>query len=140
MNLFVATINPATTTKDLQKLFAHYGLVTTVKVILDHVTGKSKRYGFVEMPNNHEALEAIKELDKTSFQEYMITVKESQNSDYQIADDESEFENQNSTSLQSVNGDNRRYNNNVALLNKSQRSFNSPRNYGYRGSGYERYK
>lgn len=84
MNLFVARLNPATTTKDLQKLFAHYGLVTTVKVIFDRVTGRSKRYGFVEMPNNNEAHEALRELDNTSFQENIISVKESQPTDYRI--------------------------------------------------------
>ena len=78
MNLFIANLSPASTTKDLQKLFSHYGLVTTVKVIMDHGTGRSKRYGFVEMPSIYEAHEAIVELNNTSFQDKLILVKESQ--------------------------------------------------------------
>ena len=78
MNLFIANLSPASTTKDLQKLFSHYGIVTTVKVIMDRVTGRSKRYGFVEMPNNFEAREAMAELNHASFQEKLILVRESQ--------------------------------------------------------------
>ena len=78
MNIFVAKLNASTTSQDLQKLFAHYGFVTSVKVIMDHFTGKSKGYGFVEMPNAEEAEEALKELDSTLFQQAVITVKDSQ--------------------------------------------------------------
>lgn len=78
MNIFVAKLSPSTTSQDLQKLFAHYGFVTSVKVIMDHLTGRSKGYGFVEMPNMEEATEALKELDSTLFQEAVIIVKDSQ--------------------------------------------------------------
>ncbi len=78
MNLFVAKLSPSTTSQDLQKLFAHYGFVISVKVIMDHFTGKSKGYGFVEMPNVEEAQEALKELDSSLFQQAVITVKDSQ--------------------------------------------------------------
>lgn len=77
MNLFVARLNSCTTTKDLQKLFEHYGGVNIVKVIIDKKTGRSKCYGFVEMPDNHEAHEALKELDNTLFHENIISVRES---------------------------------------------------------------
>jgi RNA recognition motif-containing protein len=77
MNLFVAKLNPESTSEDLQKLFAHYGHVSAVRVIIDKETGNSKRYGFVEMPNETEAKEALKELNETEFQESMIVVKES---------------------------------------------------------------
>lgn len=78
MNLFVAKLNSASTSEDLQKLFAHYGNVTSVRVIHDKETGNSKRYGFVEMPNDVEAKEALRELNDTEFQESIIVVKESQ--------------------------------------------------------------
>ncbi len=78
MDLFIANLSPASTTKDLQKLFSHYGLVTTVKVIMDHGTGRSKQYGFVEMPNVYEAREAMVELNNTFFQDKLIQVRESQ--------------------------------------------------------------
>lgn len=78
MNLFVAKLNSGSTSEDLQKLFAHYGNVTSVRVIHDKETGNSKRYGFVEMPNDVEAKEALRELNETEFQESVIIVKESQ--------------------------------------------------------------
>lgn len=78
MNLFVAKLNSGSTSEDLQKLFAHYGNVTSVRVIHDKETGTSKRYGFVEMPNDVEAREALRELNDTEFQESVIVVKESQ--------------------------------------------------------------
>jgi len=78
MNLFVAKLNSESTSEDLQKLFSHYGNVTSVRVIHDKETGNSKRYGFVEMPNDVEAKEALRELNETEFQENIIVVKESQ--------------------------------------------------------------
>jgi RNA recognition motif-containing protein len=78
MNLFVAKLNSGSTSEDLQKLFSHYGNVTSVRVIHDKDTGNSKRYGFVEMPNETEAKEALRELNETEFQESVIVVKESQ--------------------------------------------------------------
>jgi RNA recognition motif-containing protein len=88
MNIFVSQLNPATTPGDLQKLFAHYGLVTNAKVIKDHFTGKSKRYGFVEMPNKFEASEALLELDSTPFMENIIIVKNSKPAKYRISSTE----------------------------------------------------
>ncbi len=78
MNLFVAKLSSESTSEDLQKLFAHYGEVSSARIILDKETGQSKRYGFVEMPNAIEAREALKELNDTEFQESIIVVKESQ--------------------------------------------------------------
>ncbi len=78
MNIFVAKLNPETTSEDLQNLFSHYGDVKSVKVIFDKETGHSKRYGFVEMANESEALEAISQLNDSEFQGSTIAVKESQ--------------------------------------------------------------
>ena len=78
MILFVAKLHSETTSEDLQKLFAHYGEISSARVIFDKETGNSKRYGFVEMPNENEAKEALKELNETKFQESIIIVKKSQ--------------------------------------------------------------
>ena len=94
MNLFVAKLNPSTTSKDLQKLFAHYGLVTIVNVIFDRATGRSKCYGFVEMPDRDEALEAINELDNTLFQDSYILVRNSKSGDFRHSDSQSGNRNQ----------------------------------------------
>lgn len=134
MNLFVAKLNSSTSTKDLQKLFSHYGLVTTVKVIFDHGTGRSKCYGFIEMPNNHEAHEALKELDNTFFQENLITVKEAQTADDRIATNVTWK--QNSTAYSPGNSENMGQKIKPAMIIKSPREDHSRRNFGYRGSDY----
>ena len=135
MNLFVSRLNSSTTTKDLQKLFSHYGLVTTVKVIFDHVTGRSKSYGFVEMPNNNEAHEALKELDKTPFQEYIISVRESQTADSSLAEDGLKFRNRNTTAIPPLNSKIRENVHSPYSINKTNREDNDLRNFGYRGNG-----
>jgi len=78
MNIFVAKLSSETTGEDLQNLFAHYGEVESAKVIVDRETGNSKRYGFVEMPNEAEANEAINDLNESEFQGSTIIAKESQ--------------------------------------------------------------
>jgi RNA recognition motif-containing protein len=78
MNIFVAKLSSETTGEDLQNLFAHYGEVESAKVIIDRETGNSKRYGFVEMPNEAEAKEAINDLNESEFQGSTIIAKESQ--------------------------------------------------------------
>jgi hypothetical protein len=76
MNIFVAKLNFSTTTEDLQSLFEQFGAVDSAKVIVDHETGKSKGFGFVEMTNDDEAQKAIDTLNQTEFQERTIVVKE----------------------------------------------------------------
>jgi RNA recognition motif-containing protein len=76
MNIFVAKLNFSTTTEELQSLFEQFGTVDSAKVIVDHETGKSKGFGFVEMNNDEEAQKAIDALNQTEFQERTIVVKE----------------------------------------------------------------
>lgn len=133
MNLFVARLNSSTSTKDLQKLFSHYGLVTTVKVIFDHDTGRSKCYGFVEMPNNNEAHEAMKELDETLFKENIISVRESQVANSSLPMSGFRFRNTSSTALLSGNSNNHTNIRSPFSINKANREENSLRNFGYRG-------
>jgi len=51
------------TDEDLEKLFSSYGSVSTSKIVIDRETGRSKGFGFVEMPNQSEGDEAIRQLD-----------------------------------------------------------------------------
>ncbi len=48
---------------ELQKIFEEYGEVSSAKIIIDKATGRSKGFGFVEMPNNNEASNALTSLD-----------------------------------------------------------------------------
>ena len=78
MNIFVAKLNFKTTSEELEETFKQFGEVTSAKVIIDKLTNRSKRYGFVEMPNAPEAKEAINQLNDSEFQGSTIAVKESQ--------------------------------------------------------------
>jgi RNA recognition motif-containing protein len=76
MNIFVAKLSSNTTSEDLRTLFEEYGEVTSANVIIDRVTGYSKKFGFVEMKNDDEANKAIKELDNCQYDNAEIVVKQ----------------------------------------------------------------
>lgn len=63
MNIYVGNLPFRTTNADLETLFAEYGAVDSAAVIMDRDTGRSRGFGFVEMPNDAEATRAIEELD-----------------------------------------------------------------------------
>ena len=77
MKIFVAKLAFKTTSDDLKTLFEQFGEVESCKVIMDHETGRSKCYGFVEMPNEAEAYKAIVETDETVFMGNEQQVKKS---------------------------------------------------------------
>jgi RNA recognition motif-containing protein len=77
MKIFVAKLAFKTTSEDLRALFEQFGTVESCKVIMDHETGRSKCYGFVEMPNDDEAYKAIVETDETVFMGNELQVKKS---------------------------------------------------------------
>lgn len=63
MNMYVSNLGFHVTDEDLRKLFAGYGEVSSAKVIMDKVSGKSRGFGFVEMNTESEAQAAMKELE-----------------------------------------------------------------------------
>lgn len=77
MKIFVAKLAFRTTADDLRAYFGQFGQVDECKVIMDHETGRSKCYGFVEMPNEAEAYKAIVETDDMEFQGNVLQVRKS---------------------------------------------------------------
>jgi len=63
MNLYVSNLSFHTSEHDLSVLFSHYGTVSSVKIILDRETNKSRGFAFIEMPDDNAAQEAIKMLN-----------------------------------------------------------------------------
>lgn len=63
MNIFVGNLSYDLREDELSQLFAEYGEVSSAKIITDKYTGRSKGFGFVEMPNDDEASSAIDGLD-----------------------------------------------------------------------------
>lgn len=78
MNIFVAKLNFDTRESDLQDAFEAYGEVDSVKIIMDKFTGKSKGFGFVEMPNDSEGQDAINGLNDTEVDGRTIVVKKAE--------------------------------------------------------------
>ncbi|NOY39344.1 MAG: RNA-binding protein [Nitrospirae bacterium] len=63
MNIYVGNLPYNVSEDELKELFSEFGEVSTVNIITDKFSGQSKGFGFVEMPNDSEADEAIKALD-----------------------------------------------------------------------------
>jgi cold-inducible RNA-binding protein len=76
MNIFVGNLNWSTTEAELEHLFYGYGTVESVRIMTDRETGRSRGFGFVEMPNHNEAQAAIEGLNGTSLGGRPLTVNE----------------------------------------------------------------
>ena len=76
MNIFVSNINYRTQNESLLNLFASYGEVTSARIITDRETGRSRGFGFVEMPNDDEAKAAIEAINGKEFEEKVLNVSE----------------------------------------------------------------
>jgi RNA recognition motif-containing protein len=76
MNLYVSNLSFHVSDEDLTNLFSAYGNVSSAKVIMDRETGRSRGFGFVEMPDEAEAKTAIKELTGKAIEGRSISVTE----------------------------------------------------------------
>lgn len=74
MNIYVSNINFRTSSESLETLFAQYGEVASANIITDRETGRSRGFGFVEMPNDEEGQKAIDALNNTDFEGKTINV------------------------------------------------------------------
>jgi len=74
MNIYVANLSYGVTDADLKELFQEYGEVSSANVITDRLTGKSRGFGFVEMPNLAEGQKAINELNEVEYDGKVIVV------------------------------------------------------------------
>ena len=78
MNLFIAKLNFDTTEETLQSTFEEYGQVDSCKIIINRDTGRSKGFGFVEMPDDDSARSAIENLNMAEVDGRQIVVKEAE--------------------------------------------------------------
>ena len=76
MNIFVGNIAFTTSEDDLRQLFEEHGAVDQVHLITDRYTGRSRGFGFVEMPNADEAKAAITALHGASLHDRALTINE----------------------------------------------------------------
>ena len=78
MNIFVAKLNFDTRESELEDAFSEFGDIDSVKIIMDKFTGRSKGFGFVEMPNDDEGQNAINGLNDTELDGRTIVVKKAE--------------------------------------------------------------
>ncbi len=76
MNIYVGNLSYGTTADDLESAFAAHGRVASANVITDKMTGRSRGFGFVEMPDEAEARAAIAALNGTDLAGRSLTVNE----------------------------------------------------------------
>ena len=74
MNIYVSNLSYGTSSDSLQDLFSQHGEVSSARVITDRETGRSRGFGFVEMPNDEEGQAAIEHLNETDFEGKTINV------------------------------------------------------------------
>jgi RNA recognition motif-containing protein len=78
MDIYVGNLAYATTDEELNALFAEYGTVSAARVVKDRVTGRSKGFGFVEMPDTAQANAAIAAINGREVGGRTLRVNESQ--------------------------------------------------------------
>jgi RNA recognition motif-containing protein len=72
--LYVSNLPASATERELAQKFASYGSVVVARIMLDASTGRSKRFGFVEMANREGALAAIRQLNLTTYDGRLMSV------------------------------------------------------------------
>jgi RNA recognition motif-containing protein len=76
MKLFVAGLPYDLYDDELVEIFEKFGTITSAKVAIDKETGKSRGFGFVEMPNEAEAKDAMENLNDISLGKKPLVIKE----------------------------------------------------------------
>ena len=76
VEIYVGNLSYNVKEGDLSKIFKKYGAVQNVRIITNLQNGKSKGFGFVEMPNRGEAQRAIEDLDDKDIKGRKLVVNE----------------------------------------------------------------
>jgi RNA recognition motif-containing protein len=78
MDIYVGQLPYNVKEMELKELFSEFGEIASVNLIMDRYSGRSKGFGFIEMPNNSEADTAIKALNKSMLNGREIKVNQVQ--------------------------------------------------------------
>ncbi len=76
MNIYVGNLSYGLSEEELRDAFAAFGEVTSAKILMDRETGRSRGFGFVEMPNQSEAEAAISNLNGKELDGRAVRVNE----------------------------------------------------------------
>jgi len=78
MDIYVGNLPYAASDTEIRELFENYGAVSSARVIIDRFSGQSRGFGFVEMPDQKEAQNAIENTNDVDFMGRRLRVNESQ--------------------------------------------------------------
>ncbi len=76
MNIYIGNLPYTISEDELRDLFAAHGEVTSANIIIDRDSGRSKGFGFVEMPNKAQGESAINAINETDVQGRNVRVNE----------------------------------------------------------------
>ena len=76
MNIYVSNLGFGVQSEDLKKLFIPYGTVSSVNIIMDKATSRSRGFGFVDMPDKNAAEKAMTELEGSMLDGRPVKLKE----------------------------------------------------------------
>lgn len=76
MNIYVGNLSGEVSEEDLRQAFEAYGEIASVNIIKDKISGKSRGFGFVEMPSQEEAQTAIEGLNGMDLKGQALNVSE----------------------------------------------------------------
>lgn len=77
MDIFIGGLPSTMRQKELQEIFEKYGEVSSVNLIMDHITRLNKGFGFVKMPDRNQAISAISALNGKEIDGRALIVNES---------------------------------------------------------------
>jgi RNA recognition motif-containing protein len=76
LNIFVGNLSFSTRDEDLRAAFSKFGQVDSAQVVMDRESGRSRGFGFVEMPDSGAAQQAIAAMNGADLQGRPLTVNE----------------------------------------------------------------
>jgi RNA recognition motif-containing protein len=82
LNILVRNLSREVNEKELFQLFQSFGRIKSLNIVMDASTGKSKGFGFVDMPEDFEAVAAIKALDGKLVRDLRMRVKKAVKQNY----------------------------------------------------------
>ena len=78
MKIYIGQLPYTVTEDEIKEVFTEYGEIASLNLIMDKFSGQSKGFGFIDMPNNSEADQAIKGLNKTMYKGREIKVNQAE--------------------------------------------------------------
>jgi len=75
-NIYVGNLSYRATEDEIRQAFEQHGQVTSVSIITDRETGRSRGFAFVEMPESGEAQQAIEKVNQTEIAGRRVNVNE----------------------------------------------------------------